>query len=137
MSNLQSIFDAADKYAQQTGINLNDNPFAHKVKDCDSPSAVLLLLQENLKAFKDYRNKNRKFIECVSPVVEFVHAFSGTLGEAAGLVGRNEAFCYRLFFYPFSTRYRSNLQVSSSPESMFSSPSVLSSFALRVDLIIE
>jgi hypothetical protein len=86
MSNLQSILDAADKYAEQTGINLKDNPFADKVKGCDSPTAVLLLLQENLKAFKDYRDKNRKFIECVSPVVQFVHAFSGLLGGAAGLV---------------------------------------------------
>jgi hypothetical protein len=90
MSNLQSILDAADKYAQQTGINLKDNPFADKVKGCDSPSAVLLLLQENVKAFKDYRDSNRKFIECVSPVVQFVHAFSGILGEAAGLVSRNQ-----------------------------------------------
>ena len=90
MSNLQSILDAADKYAQQTGINLKDNPFIDKVKGCDSPSAVLVLLQENLKAFKDYRDKDRKFIECVSPVVQFVHAFSGILGQAAGMVSRDQ-----------------------------------------------
>jgi hypothetical protein len=94
MSNIQSILDAADKYAEQTGINLKDNLFADKVKGCDSPSAVLLLLQENLKAFKDYRDKDRKFIECVSPVVHFVHTFSGILGEAAGLVSRNRSFRY-------------------------------------------
>jgi hypothetical protein len=94
MSNLQSILDAADKYAQQTGINLNDNPFIDKVKGCDSPSAVLVLLQENLKAFKDYRDKDRKFIECVSPVVQIVHTFSGILGEAAGLVSRNQSIRY-------------------------------------------
>ena len=88
MSNLQLILDAADKYAQQTGVNLSQNPFADRVKGCDSPSAVLLLLQENLKAFKDYRDNNRKFIECISPVVQVVHAFSGILGQAAGLVGR-------------------------------------------------
>ena len=88
MSNLQSILDAADKYAEQTGINLKDNPFADKVKDCDSPTAVLLLLQENLKAFKDYRDNNRKFIKCVSPVVQFVHAFSGILLGGANLVSR-------------------------------------------------
>jgi hypothetical protein len=98
MSNLQSILDAADKYAQQTGINLKDNPFTEKVKDCDSPTAVLLLLQENLKAFKDYRDKDRKFIECVSPVVQFVHAFSGILGEAAGLVSRNLSYRSICFF---------------------------------------
>ena len=101
MSNLQSILDAADKYAQQTGINLKDNPFTDKVKDCDSPTAVLLLLQENLKEFKHYRDKNRMFTECLSPVVQFVHAFSGILGEAAGLVSRKLSVHYRFLFYPF------------------------------------
>jgi hypothetical protein len=98
MSNFQSILDAVDKYAEQTGINLKENPFADKVKDCDSPSAVLLLLQENVKAFKDYRDNNRKFIECIGPVVQFVHAFSGILGEAAGLVSRDQSFRYRFVF---------------------------------------
>ena len=86
MSNFQSILDAVDKYTQQTGIDLKENPFADKVKGCDSPEAVLLLLQENMKAFKDYRDQNRKFIDCLSPVVRFVHAFSAILGEAASLV---------------------------------------------------
>ena len=113
MSNLYLILDATDKYAEQTGINLQDHPFAEnlKVKGCDSPSAVLLLLQENLKAFKGYRDNNRKFIECVSPVVQFVHGFSGIFGDTAGLVSRKLSFqvYYRFVFYSFSTRYRSNL----------------------------
>ena len=88
MSNFQAILDAVDIYAQQTGISLKENPFADKVKGCDSPNAVLLLLQENMKVFKDYRDQNQKFIECLSPVVQFVHAFSRILGEAAGLVNR-------------------------------------------------
>lgn len=91
MSNFQSILDAVNKYTEQTGINLKEDPFADKIKGCDSPSAVLLLLQENLKAFKDYRENNRKFIDCISPVVQFVHAFSGVLGEAAGLVSRDQS----------------------------------------------
>src|SRR5258708_38268013 len=92
MSNLQSILDAVDKYAEQTGINLNENLFADKVKGCDSPDAVLLLFQENMKAFKDYREQNRKFIDCLSPVVQFVHAFSGILGEVAGSVSHGQSF---------------------------------------------
>jgi hypothetical protein len=91
MSDFQSILDAVDKYAEQTGINLKENPFADKVKSCDSPGAVLLLLQENVQAFKDYRDNNRKFIDCLSPVVQFIHAFSGILGEAAGLVSREQS----------------------------------------------
>ncbi len=88
MSNLELIFDALDKYAEQTGVSLKDNPFAEHVFRCDSPDAVLQLLQENVKKFKDYRDKNSKFIDCLNPVVKFVHAFSGVLGEAAGLVSR-------------------------------------------------
>ncbi|KAN0141656.1 hypothetical protein V8E53_000118, partial [Lactarius tabidus] len=79
----QSILDALDNYTKQTGINLKDEPFADKVKGCDSPGAILRLLEENVKTFEEYRNKNRKFI---SPVVKFVHTFSGILGEAAGLI---------------------------------------------------
>ena len=92
MSNFQSILDALDKYSEKTGINLKESPFADKIKGCDSPCAVLLLLQENLKAFKDYRNQNRKLIYCLRPVVQFVHTFSGILGEAAGLVRCEQPF---------------------------------------------
>ena len=100
MSNFQSILDAVDKYAEQTGINLNENPFADKVKGCNSPDAVLLLLQENVKAFKDYRDKHRKFIDCINPVVQFVHTFSGILGEVAGLVSHGQS-CRSLLFSLF------------------------------------
>ncbi|KAH9169589.1 hypothetical protein EDB89DRAFT_1455698 [Lactarius sanguifluus] len=85
-SQFQSILDALDNYAEQTGISLNQNPFADKVKGCDSPDAVLHLFQENLKAFKDYRDQNRKLIDSLSPIVQFVHTFSGALGEAASMV---------------------------------------------------
>ena len=110
MSNIKSILYAVDKYAEQTGMNLKENPFADKVKGCDSPGAVLLLLQENMKVFQDYRDQNRKFIDCLSPVVQFVHAFSGILGEAAGLVSREQPFRCFFKYYPFPTRCRSNLQ---------------------------
>jgi hypothetical protein len=128
MSNFRSILNAVDKYAEQTGINLKENPFADKVKDCDSPGAVLSLLQENVKAFKDYRDNNRKFIECVGPVVQFVHAFSGILGEAAGMVSPDQSFCYR-FGFTYSTRYPSNPPNSYLLGSMFSSRCVPSFFA--------
>ena len=101
MSNFRSILDAVDKYAEQTCINLKESPFAEKVMVCDSPSAVLSLLQENVKAFKDHRDSNRKLIECIGPVVKFVHAFTGILGEAVGLVSRRgdqSSFRYRLSF---------------------------------------
>ena len=105
MADFQSMLDAIDKYAEQTGVNLIENPFAEKVKDCNSPSDVLLLVQENLKAFKGYWDRNRKFIDCISPVVQFVHAFSGILCEASRLVSYNhfpiDSFLLFLHKIPF------------------------------------
>jgi hypothetical protein len=110
MSNFQLVLDALDKYAEQTGTNLKDNPFADKVMSCDSAGSILLLLQENVTVFKEYRNKNRKFIDCLSPVVQFVHAFSDILGEAAGLVSSKQLEFRVSCFYSFSSRFHSNLQ---------------------------
>ena len=91
MPNFQLILDALDKYAEQTGVNLKENPFADKVLGCDSSGSVLLLLQENVKVFKEYRDQHRKFIDCLGPVVQFVHTFSEIVGEAAGLVSGKQS----------------------------------------------
>ncbi|KAF8257929.1 hypothetical protein EI94DRAFT_1708466 [Lactarius quietus] len=84
-SGFQLILNALDEYMKQTGINLKENPFADKVFGCRSPDDVLQRFQENVNAFKEYRDKNRKFIDCVSPVVKVIHAFSEVLGETAWL----------------------------------------------------
>jgi hypothetical protein len=36
--------------------------------------------------FKDYREKYRKLIDCLSPVVKVIHALSGIISEGASLV---------------------------------------------------
>jgi len=86
-TNFQSILNAAlDSYARQTGIDLLKHPSADKLQSCASSEHVLQLLQDRETAFKDYRDKHRKLISCLRPVVQVVHAFSGVLGEVAGLV---------------------------------------------------
>jgi fungal STAND N-terminal Goodbye domain len=81
-SNLQSIIDALADYAKITGIDLSMNPFAATLEQTNSPEAILQLLQEREKAFKEYRDGNRRLITCLSPVVKVLQAFSGILGEA-------------------------------------------------------
>jgi hypothetical protein len=73
-------------YEKITGIDLSKNPFATAIKQADSPGAILELLQEREKAFKDYRGGNQRLINCLSPVVNVVQAFSGILGGAVSLV---------------------------------------------------
>jgi hypothetical protein len=90
-SNIQLISKALSDYAVLTGIDLTKNPFAHELKNCDSANAISELFQVRAKAFKSYRDKHRKLINCLSPVVQFLHMFSGTLGESLVLVSASES----------------------------------------------
>jgi hypothetical protein len=85
-SNLQLIISALADYANQTGTDLSKNPLAEQIEHCNTPDAILGLLQEREKAFKEYRDANRRINDCLSPTVRVIHAFSGTLGEVLSLV---------------------------------------------------
>jgi fungal STAND N-terminal Goodbye domain len=86
-SNFQLIINAAlSEYTNQTGIDLAQNPFAHKFRHSDSPDAVINLFKERETEFKEYRDRNRKLINLLKPTVQVLHALSGTLGESISLV---------------------------------------------------
>jgi hypothetical protein len=85
-SNIQLITNALVNYTKMTGIDLSKNPFAATIKRANSPEAILELLQEREKAFKEYRDNERRLINCLSPAVKVIQAFSGILGEAVTLV---------------------------------------------------
>jgi hypothetical protein len=87
VSNFQSIFDAAlSDYAKRTKIDLATHPFAQTLQACEDADAVLTLFQEKANQFQAYRDGNRKLIDCLKPVVQFLHTVAGILGEAATLV---------------------------------------------------
>ena len=86
--NVQLIIDALADYTKETGIDLSKSPFAAKFEQSSSPEAILQLLQEREKAFKQYRNDNRGLIDCLNPAVKIIHRFSGILGQAVGKVSR-------------------------------------------------
>src|SRR6267154_5735142 len=85
-STIQSIIDTLADYTRVTGVDLSKNPFAATIEHSNSPEAILELLQEREKAFKEYRNGNRRLISCLRPVVKVIQSFSGILGEAVNLV---------------------------------------------------
>jgi hypothetical protein len=86
--NVQLIIGALADYTKETGIDLSKNPFAAELKQSNSPEAIFQLLQEREKAFKQYRNDNRRLINCLNPAVKILHRFSGILSEVAGQVSR-------------------------------------------------
>jgi hypothetical protein len=83
---IQLIIDALAEYVRITGIDLASNPFSAALEQSISPEGILQLLQEREKAFKEYRDGNRRLISSLSPAVNILQAFSGVLGGAASLV---------------------------------------------------
>ena len=96
-STIQSIIDALADYTKVTGIDLSKNPFAAAIERSNSPEAILELLQEREKSFKDYRDSNPSLISCLRPAVNVIQAFSGILGEAVSLVSHTSA-CHLVLF---------------------------------------
>ena len=116
-STIQSIIDALADYTKLTGIDLSNNPFVATIERLNSPEAVLELLQERQRVFKEYREGNRRLISCLRPVVNLIQAFSGILGDAVSLVSHT--------FHPCSSfndfvRSRFPQQTPCSPGSILS-----------------
>jgi hypothetical protein len=96
-SNFRSIIDALVDYANLTGTDLSQSPFAAKLQQSNTADDILELLREREGAFKEYRDGSRRLISCLSPAVHVLHAFSPTLGEAVSLV-RNTHLIFLLHF---------------------------------------
>ena len=122
-SNIRLIADAFENYAKITGNDLSKNPFAAALEQSDSPEAILELLQEREKAFKEYREGSRRLINGLSPVVNVLQAFSGILDKAVGLVSQPHIQSGDSF-KPVFVRSLSHLQRLSSLGSISSSPYV-------------
>ena len=86
--NVRLIINALADYAKETGVDLSKNPFAAKLEQSRSPEDILQLLEEREKAFKEYREGNRRLTNFLNPTVKVLHGFSGILSDAAGLVSR-------------------------------------------------
>ena len=93
-SNFQLIVDALADYAEQTGIDLSNNPFARRLELSNSSQAIVELLEERERAFKEYRDRNQRLISCISPAVGVLYAFSATFGEVIGSVNNT---CHLIF----------------------------------------
>jgi fungal STAND N-terminal Goodbye domain len=132
-SNIQLITDALVDYAKVTGIDLSNNPFAAAIERANSPGTILELLQEREKAFKDYREENRRLINCLSPAVNVIQAFSGILGEAVSLVSHTS---HLVTLITPLVRSPSHQQRRCSLGSTSSSPVVPSIFPLISSLVI-
>jgi hypothetical protein len=87
-----SLFDAAlEDFEKQTGASLARHPLAIKLDACKTVESINASLQEQAKAFRQFRGDDGKVTRCLKGVVRVLHKLSttGVLGEGIGLVCRN------------------------------------------------
>ena len=87
-ANFQYIFNASlQAYDNKTKNNLLNHPLATQLQSCDSPHAVLAVLQDLVQKFDQRRTSDERLKNWLDPTVNVLYTFSATLGGGVGLVG--------------------------------------------------
>jgi hypothetical protein len=86
-SNFQLIINnALSKYKKRTKKDLLAHPLAAQFQSCDSPSAILAVLQQQLQGLDQSRSSDERWSRWLDPTVNVLNALSTTLGAGVGLV---------------------------------------------------
>jgi len=84
---MQAIFNAAVKsYQKQTKKDLIAHPLASRLQSCDSTSAILAVLQDQVQQFDQARSGDERLTKWLIPTVNVLYAFSAAVSEGVGLV---------------------------------------------------
>ena len=86
-SSFQSIINnALEEYEKRTKKDLLLHPLASELQACNSPAAILAVLQQQVHALGQSRNSDDRWAKWLGPTVNVLYTLSDTLGEGVGLV---------------------------------------------------
>ncbi len=89
-SNFRVIFEKALKaYEKTTKQDLTVHPLTSQLQACNSPAAILTILQGQVDQFIQSRSGDERLKNWLNPTISVLYAFSATLGEGVGLVNVN------------------------------------------------
>jgi hypothetical protein len=99
-SNFQVIVNnALEAYKRRTKNDLLAHPLAPQLQACDSPGAILAVLQQQVQGLDQSRSDDR-WTKWLDPTVNVLFAFSATLGAGVGLVcSRLSEVCTLIFIW--------------------------------------
>jgi hypothetical protein len=85
-SNFQiTINGALEAYKKRTRKDLLAHPLATELQSCDSPGAILAVLQQQVHGLDQSRSDDR-WTKWLDPTVNVIFALSATVGTGVGLV---------------------------------------------------
>jgi hypothetical protein len=86
-SNYQVIFDnALNAYKKKTGKDLTMDPLLCSFQTCDSPDAILAILQAQILGPGQHQSSGDKFFTWLNPTISVLNAFSAVIGGTVGQV---------------------------------------------------
>jgi hypothetical protein len=86
-SNFQLIINnALDKYKKRTKNDLLAHPLATQLQSCDSPSAILAVLHQQVQWSDQSRNGDDRWSRWLDPTINVLYTLSSTIGAGVGLV---------------------------------------------------
>ena len=89
-SNFQLIFNVAlDAYENKTKTKLLTHPLTAQLQSCDSPTAILAVLQGLIQQFDHRRRSDERLTSWLNPTISVLYALSSTLGQGLGPVSLN------------------------------------------------
>jgi hypothetical protein len=119
-TNFQLIINNALKtYEKRTKQDLLAHPLAAHLQTCDSPAAILAVLQQQVQGLDQSGSGDDRWTKWLDPTISVLFAFSATVGAGVGLVCSRSFDNLRSALLYLSGRC-SLLRTSSLPESAFS-----------------
>ena len=83
----QAIFEAALKsYQKQTKKDLLSHPLVSQLQDCNSTTAILVILQDQVREFDKSCSGDDRLTKWLGPTVNVLMAFSATIFSGVSLV---------------------------------------------------
>src|SRR5882757_5078173 len=86
-SNFQLIINnALDEYKKRTKDDLLAHPLVTELQSCNTPSAILSVLQQQVQVLDESRRSDDRWTRWLDPIMNVLFTLSATLGEGVGLV---------------------------------------------------
>ena len=100
-SNFKVIFENAFKaYQRKAKQDLTVIPLFSQLQACDSPAAILTILQDQVDQFIQSRSGDERLKRWLGPSINVLYAYSETLGAGVGLVRVNPSVVDIPLTYP-------------------------------------
>ena len=112
-NNFQLIINNALKaYEKHTKKDLLAHPLASQLQNCNSPAAILAILQQQAQGPDQSGSGNDRWTKFLNPTINVLYTFSATLGEGVGLVSLRTRTCLRYEFMSYTYGRYSHRQKS-------------------------